>query len=405
MILFKIILRAYMKELLEALQNGNVDYVKTKLQEGLDPNIYLHTEDPEEGKTELPLLFALIANESSMQDLAALVLKKGANPNLGLIQDGENLGYSPLIAAIQQCSTENVKLLLKYNADSNIIYKFIEESEGNQRIKKCFASPLLCLMDEYFLYKYYDTHGKLFTNVEGFKQIPLKAVSLLEALLKAKNIDLSLKDFRDMNVLDYCFNTFNELKLEVFEKVIKAGGWQLLNTPLQRGQMPIFEAIEQNDKELIKKTIAYGASLKSVNADGETALAILKNTDIGKQALKELPEEFVVSINSMPKAKFCELLFPSLKTLLKEGGVDIDAKKELLDITYKAKVEAQNEPWSIYLLKHYAVCKYPSGNNIEEKESQEDQVTQFILTEVIPIEIMEIIGGYIKPSDMFQIES
>ncbi|MCC2646140.1 MAG: hypothetical protein K0R02_205 [Rickettsiaceae bacterium] len=378
-----------MKELLEALQNGNVNYIKQRIEEGLDPNTYLHIEVSGEENYDIPLLYAVMNSENEMVNLKELLLQKGANPNQTFIRNGRDNGWTPLFSAIENGVYKDIDLLLKYKADPNLTY--IDN-------KGCSWHALIYLLKDFFVTTILIIDKQ---NPQGHIPDSQKYLLVLEALLKAKNIDFTVIDSKNMNALDYCFNVFKNLQLEVFEKVVKAGGWQLLNTTLQKGQMPIFEAIQQNDKELIKKAIAYGASLGSTNAEGETALEILKTTDIGKQALKELPEEFVVSINSMPKEKFCELLFPSLKTLLNEGGLDSDTKKDLLNIIYNAKSEAQNEPWSTYFLKHYRVCKYPFSHGDKKIENQENQIESPVLIEVLPIEVIKLIGDYIKPSEMF----
>jgi len=93
--------------LMDAVDAGDFSRVSQLLQEGNNPNF-------SSGNGWTPLMLAVLNNSA---DVAELLLKNGADPNL-VTESQENPKRSPLAVAVRNGRLELVKLLLAYHADA-----------------------------------------------------------------------------------------------------------------------------------------------------------------------------------------------------------------------------------------------------------------------------------------------
>ncbi|MEL7147089.1 MAG: ankyrin repeat domain-containing protein [Bacteroidota bacterium] len=99
------------KEMLVAVQEGNIALVKYYLSEGIDPNY----EHPELMTTAL-----IECVNFDRYDIAELLLKNGANPTQNAWMSTDN----PLRVAKSQRKKEMVKLLKSYLPKRSFLQKF-----------------------------------------------------------------------------------------------------------------------------------------------------------------------------------------------------------------------------------------------------------------------------------------
>ena len=91
-------------QLMEAIDNNNLESVRTMISRGADINYR-----GQHGET--PLIKSMMCEDTR---ICSFLLESGANPNLVTMN-----GYSPLVFACLQNNYEYVRMLLGYNADIN----------------------------------------------------------------------------------------------------------------------------------------------------------------------------------------------------------------------------------------------------------------------------------------------
>lgn len=102
------------KEILDAMNHSDIDYIKDKLDKGLDPDTEL-----DEGCTLLLKAIATTKSQSFSEksiEMVELLLINNANPNQPL---GKSASLFPIIFAVQYENVKVINLLLKHGADIN----------------------------------------------------------------------------------------------------------------------------------------------------------------------------------------------------------------------------------------------------------------------------------------------
>jgi ankyrin repeat protein len=149
-------------DVLSVIQSGHTDVFKQLLDEGLDPDTIIRVERPILGTVDyLPILY--LAVRYKREDIARLLLKKGANPNIErpdggntpiflagnsnitdlLIQYGANVdhknnrGDTALSENAYLGLTSRIKLLVSRGADVNT-----KDNDGKTPLMKAAASSL-----------------------------------------------------------------------------------------------------------------------------------------------------------------------------------------------------------------------------------------------------------------------
>lgn len=101
-------MKKWNKKIIPAVENNNLEEVLNCIQHGADVNLFVYSDDDEEG-IEIPLL--ALALDTENHEIIKALIAAGANPNL---PDDE--GYNPLYWAVFKDNISLVSLLIEQGA-------------------------------------------------------------------------------------------------------------------------------------------------------------------------------------------------------------------------------------------------------------------------------------------------